>query len=123
MNVVCPRLSMIKIKKEEKDFPVEDEFHFIGKITGSEDDIRTLTSEDPVVYKDALEKEKIVDFEDKEEAKKIELVCSPVKFSPMGTKGLKDTFETYLDDDINVELAFYSHYQCYPNHYWNNHYR
>ena len=114
---------MIKIKKEEKDFPVEDEFHFIGKITGSEDDIRTLTSEDPVVYKDALEKEKIVDFEDKEEAKKIELVCSPVKFSPMGTKGLKDTFETYLDDDINVELAFYSHYQCYPNHYWNNHYR
>ena len=122
MNVVCPRLAMVKIKKEGKRIPVEDEFHFIGKITGSENDIRTLTSEDPVVYKDTLEKENIVDFEDKEDAKKIELVCSPVKFSSMGTKGLKDTLETYLDDDINVELAFYSHYQCYPNHYWNKHY-
>ena len=113
---------MVKIKKEGKIILFEDEFHFIGKITGSDNDIRTLTSEDPVVYKDTLEKENIVDFEDKEDAKKIELVCSPVKFSSIGTKGLKDTLETYLDDDINVELAFYSHYQCYPNHYWNKHY-
>ena len=90
---------------------VEDEIHFIGKIIGSDDDLRTIESEDPVVYKDTLVKEGIIDFEDNEDAKKIELVCSPIKFSPMGTEGLKNLLDTYLDEDINVEVAFYTFYQ------------
>ena len=54
LNNVCPRLSMIKFVEGREI--VEDEIHFIGKIIGSDNDLRTIESEDPVVYKDTLAK-------------------------------------------------------------------
>ena len=41
----------------------------------------------------------------------------------MGTEGLKFLLDTYLDEEINVEVAFYTFYQQFPNHYWTTYYK
>ena len=46
---VCPRLSMMKIVDGDK--MVDDDIHFSGKIIDRHDtDVRTIESDDPVVY-------------------------------------------------------------------------
>lgn len=50
----------------------------LGTILGGDQDIQTLTTDTPMVTKDMLEKENLVDFSNTESAKLIEIVTSPI---------------------------------------------
>ena len=96
----------------------------IGTILGSEDDVQTIASDTPIVTKKMLEKHNLVAFDDKsEDAKKIELICSPIKFGQMGSESLSKLFETFLHPDINIELAYDTIISHFANHYWNKYFR
>lgn len=95
----------------------------LGTILGSDHDIQTMTSETSTITKEMLEKEGLVDFDDTHgQAKFIEVICSPVRFDKLGSDSLGDMFETFLDPEINVDLAFNTSVKDFVDSFWHKSY-
>lgn len=103
----------------------------LGQINGNEFDIATFTSETATITKEMLGKDGLglVDFNPVDEdgkpaeTKYIELICSPVKFDAVGSDNLKELFETMLNPDINVDLAFNTFFKEFIDSFWNKLYK
>lgn len=123
---------LINEKDEQTGWHVKKEM-MLGKINGNEFDIATFTSESATVTKEMLMDKGLVEFKNNSKKDKgkssedidykfIELICSPVKFGRLGSDSLGELFETFLQDDINVDLAFNTFFKEFIDSFWNKNY-
>ena len=79
-----------------------------------------MTSYTSTVTQDELERKGLVSFkiDDTNKAKLIDVSCSPVPFDELGTKELGDFFEAFLDEAVNIDLAFSSDIKEYLDSFW-----